>query len=290
MSTISASSVKELRDRTGQAMMDCKKALTETSGDIDKAIDLLRKKGMAVMEKRADRQSNEGKVIGKLSDDGQGAALVVLSSETDFTAKNDEFIAVATQAADALLATDQACDSTEQLGELSSAAGGTVADQVNDIVSKTGEKIALASCEKFTLKGPGLLYCYVHFNGKIGTMLQLETESDAAASSDAMQTLAADLAMHITAINPEVVNREQIDADRVAREKDVAVSQVTNKPANIVDKIVEGKMNKWFSQIVLLEQAFVKDDSKSVSDIVAEAGKAAESPITVKRFARVQVG
>ncbi len=289
MSTISASSVKELRDRTGQAMMDCKKALVETDGDLEKAIDQLRKKGMAVLAKRADRESNEGKVIGKISDDGKSAVLVVLACETDFTAKNDEFVKVATQSADAMLAAD-ACDSVEALNELTSSTGQTVAADVNEIVSKTGEKISLASANQYKLDGPGLIYCYVHFNGKIGTMIQLDADSDDVASSEAMKSLASDLAMHITAVSPEGVTRDSVDADRIAREKDVASEQVKNKPANIIDKIVEGKMNKWFGQIVLLEQAFVKDDSKTITDVVAEAGKTAGGTITVKRFARVQIG
>lgn len=290
MTTISAASVKELRERTGQAMMDCKKALAETDGDMDKAIELLRKKGAAVMEKRGDRENNEGRVVGKISDDGKTAILVNLTSETDFTAKTEQFQKIVNDAADALLATDQPCENTDQLGQLQVADGRTVAEHVNDIVSQTGEKIILAGCEKYALDGPGLLYCYIHFNGKIGTLIQLDTDSDAVASNETITTLAADLAMHITAHNPAALNREQIDADKVAKEREIAAEQVKGKPENIIDKIVGGKMDKWFSQIVLLEQPFVKDDSKTVADVVKESGSAANGSITIKRFARIQIG
>jgi elongation factor Ts len=289
MAQITAAAVKELRERTGQAMMDCKKALQETDGDMEKAIDLLRKKGMAVMEKRGGRETKEGKVVSKSSPDGKVAVITMLCSETDFTAKNDDFTAAADALADALLAASST-PTDEEAFKAVPATGRTVGDIVNDIVSKTGEKITLGEFARFELDEPGLLYSYVHFNGKIGTMIHITADSDDAAGHDATKTLASDLAMHITATNPMAVSRDEVDADLIAKEREIAAEQVKNKPANIIDKIVDGKMNKWFQQIVLLEQPFVKDDSKSVGDLVAEVAKQAGGALAIKRFARLQIG
>ena len=157
MSTITSTMVKELRDRTGQAMMDCKKALGETDGDLDKAIALLRKKGMAVMEKRSERETNEGKVLVQTAADGQRAAMIMICCETDFTAKNDEFVQTAESIAASLLASDVAPETAEALGQIDAGDGHKVADLVNAIISKTGEKISIGDFTSFALSGPELL-------------------------------------------------------------------------------------------------------------------------------------
>ncbi|MBN1846654.1 MAG: translation elongation factor Ts [Sedimentisphaerales bacterium] len=290
MADISAAMVKQLRDQTGQAMMDCKKALQETGGDIDKAVDLLRKKGMAVLEKRGGRETNEGQLIGRVSGDGRRAVLMMLCSETDFTSKSDDFRAAAEATAAALLDAATAPADAEGAQELPAAGGRTVGQIINEIVSKTGEKITLGEFARFDLAGPGLIYCYVHFNGKVGTLLHLAATADAAAADPQVRALAADLAMHITASMPLTVTREQMDPAMVAHEKEIAAQQVQGKPAQIVDKIVAGKMNKWYQQHVLLEQPFVKDDKKSVQDLLQEVGKAAGSTLSVERFSRLQIG
>ena len=290
MAGITAAMVKELRDRTGQAMMDCKAALTETGGDVDKAIDLLRKKGMAVLEKREGRQTNEGRVVGKSSDDGKTAVLSILCSETDFTAKTDDFIAASEAMAEALLNVAGVPESAQAVGQLQDGSGRKIAELVDGIVSRTGEKVEIGNFAKLQLDGPGLLYCYVHFNGKIGTLVQIDADDDAAAGSEAAKTLGSDIAMHITATNPSAVCREDLDKELVAHEESVARSQVENKPANIIDKIVLGKMNKWYQQVTLLEQPFVKDDSKTVKQVAEEAGKQAGGKLDVSRFARLQIG
>ncbi len=290
MAAISAAMVKQLRDRTGQAMMDCKKALTETDGDMEKAVDLLRKKGMAVMEKRGGRETREGRVISKMREDGKRAVMAMLCSETDFTSKNDDFVQTSELLADAILNASSTPESAEAVMDLDAGDGKTVGSVVNEIISKTGEKITVGDFACFELAGSGKLFSYVHFNGKVGTLLQIDTADDAVAGSDAVQTLASDLAMHITAINPGSVSRDEVDPEEVAREREVAVSQVKDKPANIVDKIVDGKMNKWYQQIVLLEQPFVKDDKKTVTQLIDEVSKEAGGEITVKCFSRLQIG
>jgi len=291
MAAISATVVKQLRDITGQSMMDCKNALTETGGDIEKAIELLRKKGMAVLEKRSGKDTKEGRIIGKISDDGKVAVITSLCCETDFTAKNENFQKAAQTLAQSLLTAGSAPADADALAKIAVPGGGKkVGDIINDMVSQTGEKVTLGGFARFDLKGPGLLFCYVHFNGKVGTLLQIDAENAKAGASQEIKTLASDLAMHITAINPEAVSRDQIAPELLAKERAIAVEQVKGKPANIVDKIVEGKLNKWYQQIILLEQPFVKDDSKTVQQLADELGKSAGGKLTVKRFARLQIG
>ncbi len=290
MAAISAALVKQLRDRTGQSMMDCKNALTETDGDMEKAVDLLRKKGMAVMEKRSDRENKEGQIVSKVNADGKIAVLTALCCETDFTSKSENFQKAAELLANALLAASSTPADTEGLKPLADKSGKTVDAAINEIMSQTGEKVTLGNYARFELPGSGLIYTYVHFNGKVGTMIQIDAENNQAASASVTQTLASDLAMHITAINPVSVSRDEVPADTIEKEKEIAREQIKNKPAEMVEKIIEGKINKWLSEIVLLEQPFVKDDSKKVCDLVAEVSKAAGGQLTVKRFARIQIG
>jgi len=290
MAEITAAIVKELRERTGQAMMDCKKALQETNGDMEKAVDLLRKKGMAVMEKRAGRETKEGNLVGKISGDKKIAVLTMLCCETDFTSKSSEFQAASQALADALLQAKGAAMTSEAIAELAAGDGKTVGFIVNEIISKTGEKVQIGECAKFELQGAGLLHCYVHFNGKIGTLIQLETDSDKTSEADAVKTLASDIAMHVTAVNPVAVNREQVDPSLVEREREVAREQVKGKPENIINGIIEGKLKKWYQQIVLLEQPFVKDDSVTVQQLIDQISKQVGGTITMKSFARLQIG
>jgi elongation factor Ts len=290
MAEISATMVKQLRDRTGQAMMDCKKALAETDGDMEKAIELLRKKGMAVLEKRGGRETTEGRMVGKISADGKIAVLTTLCSETDFTAKSDDFQKAAQALAEGLLQAANTPDSPQAALELDTNDGKKVGDVVNDIISKTGEKITIGEFARYQLDGPGLLYCYVHFNSKVGSLVQLDADSDAAITQDAVKTLAADLAMHATATNPLAVSRDDIDPQAIAQEKEIAAAQVQNKPEHIVEKIVDGKLNKWFQQVALLEQPFVKDDSKTVKQLIEEVASQAQSKLTLKRFRRLEIG
>ena len=290
MVAITAALVKQLRDRTGQPMMDCKKALTDADGDMEKAVDLLRKKGMAVMTKRGDRETTQGRVIARVEPDGKTAALAILSCETDFTAKSAEFGAVAEAVVRAVAEAPTSPQDADELGQISSPDGKKLNDLVNEIVSQTGEKITLGRFVRFDLDGPGLLHCYVHFNHKVGTLVHFAYDSDPGAANDTLKNLAADLAMHITAVNPLTLSRDELPPEDVQREKEIAASQVQNKPANIVEKIVDGKMNKWFEQNVLLEQPFVKDDSKSVTQLIEEVSKQTQVQVRLKRFARLQIG
>jgi elongation factor Ts len=288
MAEISASMVVKLRKMSGQGMMDCKKALEESNGDIEKAIDILRKKGLATLAKRAERETTEGLVVGKTSKDGKVAAMATLCCETDFVTKSDDFSAAAAALSDYALACSADEGVENLLGTL--VGGKTFSDIVTEIVSKTGEKIAVGDFAKYKLEGPGLISTYIHFNGKVGTMVQIETSDEKTAAGAAMKQTAADIAMHITATKPLSLDKSGVSAETIEREKSIFAEQIKNKPANIIDKIVEGKMKKFFAESCLIEQQFVKDDSKTVAAVLEEAAKQSGGSAKIKRFVRFEIG
>ena len=286
MAEISAAAVMELRKISGQGMMDCKKALQEAGGDIEKALDILRKKGMATLAKRAERDTTEGLVVGKSSPDGKTATLASLCCETDFVARSEDFVALARKLVDFALVcpADQGAENI-----LETAVGGKkFNDILTETVSKIGEKTQVGDYTKYTLGGPGLISTYIHFNEKVGTMVQIDTSDQATAG--AMKQTAADIAMHITATKPLALAKDQIDPGTLERERAIFADQVKNKPANMVDKIVEGKMQKFYAENCLLQQVFVKDDTRTVEQVLADAAKKAGGRATIKRFVRIAVG
>jgi len=288
MAEISASAVMKLRKMSGQGMMDCKKALQETDGDIDKAMELLRKKGLATLAKRAERETSNGKVVTKASEDGKVAALATLCCETDFVAKSKDFVAAANLLADYAMA----CPADEGADNLlaTSVDGKAFNDVLTETVSKTGEKTLVGDYARFALDGSGLIASYIHFNGKVGTMVQIDTSDDSVAGAESVNRTAMDIAMHITASKPLALDKDGIDPEAVAQEKAVYAEQVKNKPPEIVERIVEGKLKKFYADNCLLEQPFVKDDSKSVLEVLTEAAKQAGGEARIKRFARFEVG
>jgi elongation factor Ts len=288
MAEISASAVMKLRKMSGQGMMDCKKALQETDGDIDKAMELLRKKGLATLAKRAERETSNGKVVSKASDDGKVAALVTLCCETDFVAKSEAFIATANRLADYAMA----CPADEGTDNVlaTSIDGKAFNDVLTETVSKTGEKTQVGDYARFALDGSGLIATYIHFNGKVGTMVQINTSDNSVAGAEGVNRTALDIAMHITASKPLALDKDGIDPEAVAQEKAVYAEQVKDKPAEIVERIVDGKIKKFYADNCLLEQPFVKDDSKSVREVLTEAAKQAGGEASIKRFARFEVG
>jgi elongation factor Ts len=288
MSEISAAMVMELRKMSGQGMMDCKRALQEAGGNVEQAMDILRKKGLATLAKRAGRDTSEGLVVCQSSEDGKTAVMATLCCETDFVAKSDDFVATAKTMADYALA----CPADEGGDHLLETAvdGKTFNDILTETVSKTGEKTQVGDYAKFKLDGPGLIGTYVHFNEKVGTMVQIETGDDATANNDVLKQTATDIAMHITATKPMTLHKDQMDPEMIKREKAIFAEQVKGKPANIIEKIVEGKMQKFYAENCLLQQPFVKDDSKSVEQVLAEAAKQAGGEAKMKRFVRFEVG
>ncbi len=288
MTEISASMVMKLRKMSGQGMMDCKRALQEANGDVEQAMGILRKKGLATLAKRAERETSEGTVVSKISEDGKVAAMATLCCETDFVAKSDDFVAAAKALADAALA----CAADEGVDNILETIvdGKKFNDILTEAVSKTGEKTQVGEFAKYKLDGHGLISTYIHFNEKVGTMVQIETSDETIAAADVVKQIASDIAMHITATKPLSLDKDGIDPEMIEQEKAIFAEQVKNKPANIIDKIVEGKMKKFFAENCLLQQQFVKDNSKTVEQVLTEAAKQAGGEAKIQRFVRFEVG
>jgi len=288
MVEISAAMVVKLRKMSGQGMMDCKKALAEADGDVEKALEVLRKKGLATLAKRAEREVSEGRVVSKQSEDGKVATMATLCCETDFVAKSSDFAAASAALAEYAFVCP-VDEGTENIVE--TAVDGKKFDAiVTEMASKTGEKIQVGDYAKYKLAGSGLISTYIHFNGKVGTMVEIETSDDKTASSDSVKQTAADIAMHITATKPLALDKDGVSAETVEKERLIFAEQVKNKPANIIDKIVDGKIKKFFAENCLVEQPFVKDDSKSVAEVLSESAKGAGGSAKIKRFVRFEVG
>ncbi len=273
--SISASDVKKLRDQTGAGMMDCKKALSEANGDMGAAIELLRKKGQKVSEKRADREANQGVIVTLVSDDKKKAVAVELNCETDFVAKNEEFVGYANDFAKAIFDQEPA-DRDALLA--SSIKDLTIADMLKDLVGKIGEKIDIGRYE--IMESDGQIQDYIH----PGNQLCVLAEFDGTLESP---EVGKDVAMQIAAMNPIAVTRDEVDAELLEKEKDIAKAQLLSegKPEEIAEKAAAGKMRRFFEERVLLEQKFVKDGSLSVQEYL----KQSDAPL-VKSFARIQLG
>lgn len=283
MAEISAADVMKLRKMSGQGMMDCKKALGETDGDVEKAMELLRKKGMATMAKRAEREASEGKIIFVETD--ESAALAMLCCETDFVAKSDDFNATLDTMAEYVKACD--ADSGSQALADTEVNGKKLSEVVTDLVAKTGEKTEVGDYVKFKKQGKNIIGSYIHFNGKSGAIVEIETDAD---DDGSLKTAANDVAMHATATKPLAVDRDGVDADVIAKERDIVAEQMKGKPANIIDQIVEGKMGKFFADNCLVDQKFVKNEDVTVGKMVAEAGKKLGGNAKVKNCVMLQIG
>lgn len=278
---VTADMVKQLRERTGVGMGKCKEALDESHGDMEKAIDILRKKGMASAVKKEGRETKEG-VIG-FAEGKSAIALLEVNSETDFVAKNEKFKQFVHDVA--LEAANLHPHSLEALvGHTYSKDRTITIDQYRALVIQSlGENIQIKRLEVF-LKKPGISFgLYSHMGGNIVTLVEI-------AGSDQMEPLAREIAMHIVAESPEYLRPEEIPSHVKAREEEIARSQVVGKPANIVDKIVEGKMKAFYDQVCLLCQKFVKDSSVSITDLIAREGKKVGKELSIVRFIRWRVG
>jgi elongation factor Ts len=286
MAEITAKDVMRLRKMSGQGMMDCKKALVETDGDLEAAMAILRKKGLATLEKRAGRETSEGRVVFKKSDDGKIAALAMLCCETDFVSKSDDFIAAADALAECTMLAS--ADEGSQVLLDTEYEGRKFSEILTDTVSRTGEKTEVGDFARYKVEGTGVIGTYVHFNSKLGAMVEIETSSDDV--SCALAAVAGDICMHITAINPASVDSDSIDPDVIEKERAIAREQVKNKPAEIIDKIVDGKLGKFFKEHCLVAQPFVKDDTKTVGGALEEVAKAAGGTAKIKRFIRFVIG
>jgi elongation factor Ts len=292
MAEISPAVVMKLRKMSSQGMMDCKKALEESGGDLEEAMTVLRKKGLATLAKRADREMKEGVVVcceGK-TPAFRWASLATLCCETDFAAKSDAF----SEMVDYIKNYIKECKEQSKPENLINTEinGKKYSEVITDTVSKTGEKMEVCDYEKYVLptSQPGLISTYIHFNGKIGVMVEFETSTQAVADNDQFKLIAKDIAMHIAAINPLALDSSSISAETIERERAIAAEQVKNKPENIIEKIVDGKIKKFFADNCLLDQGFVKDEKVPVRQVVANAAKAAGGEVKIKRFVRFAIG
>ena len=282
MATISAALVKQLRDKTGAGMGDCKKALIETEGDVDKAVDVLRAKG--IKDSQASRSAAEGQVAFKASDDGKGVAIVELRCETDFAARSENFTKLMTTVVDAVASEKpKDADAAKEIP--------AIKDGLQDAAAVTiRENIVLNHAEYKTLDGDGKIGTYVHHNGSVGVAVGVNGPADDA--------LLRDLAMHITAHDPAPVSvsRDQIPEDLVKREKAVYQAQIDenekdrNKPENIKEKMIEGRLRKFYEERALLEQKFVRDGDKTITQLLQAKGKELGGELSIAWFVRKAVG
>ena len=278
MADISASLVKELREETGVGMMECKKALVEAHGDKAAAVKILRESGMAIAAKKATRTAKQGIIAAEIAADAQSGRMIEVNCETDFVAKNDNFKAFVAE-----LLKDAAGVADNQLGETAKA-------KVDAKVAEIGENIIARRNLNYKVQGTGAIAGYVHLGGKLGVLVEVGCQKAASVQNPAVKALLADLTLHITAVNPACITRDQVPAETVQAEKEIYAKQVEGKPANIIEKIVTGKLEKFYGQICLVEQAFVKDQEKTISAVLADAGKAAGDTFTIRRFVRWQLG
>ena len=273
MAQITASLVKELRERTGAGMMDCKKALTQTDGDIDAAIDYLRENGIAKAAKKADRIAAEG--LSYIEVKGNKAVILEINSETDFVAKNEKFVALVKNVANAILAAEP--KSLEEALQVQ-AEGGTVEAVINEGIATIGEKLSLRRFEVLSKTDADSFGAYSHMGGRIGVLTLVEGSTD--------EQAAKDVAMHIAALAPRYLDESEVPADVLEHEKKVLTEQALNegKPANIVEKMIVGRINKFLEEITVVKQKFVKDDSLTVEKFVASKGG------KLAKFVRYEVG
>ena len=291
MANITSQMVKELREMTQAGMMDCKKALVEADGNMDKAIEWLREKGLAAAAKKAGRIAAEGVVASYITECGKVGVVVEVNCETDFVAKTDNFINFAKNVAkhiayanptdvDALLAQKFVDDETK-----------TVTDLVSEATVSIGEKISIRRFARYETN-KGAVESYIHMGGKIGVLLLVENDNEASIASDAFKTFYHDVALQIAAAKPSYVRKEEVPAENLAKEREILRVQALNegKPEKIVDKMVDGRIQKYYKEVCLLEQPFVKDGDKSIAQLTAEVAKQIGANINIVSFERFERG
>ena len=272
---VTASQVKDLREKTGAGMMDCKKVLTETDGDMEKAIELLRERGIAKAAKKSSRVAAEGLVAAYVSEDGKIGAVVEVNAETDFVGKNDEFRNFVNDVAKQIVEKNPA-NVEELLGQESIAeAGKTVQEVLTNKIATIGENMSIRRFERF--ESNGIVGSYIHGEGKIGVLVDME---------NATPELAKDICLQIAAAKPEFLNRESVTPERVAKEMEILKAQAMNegKPAEIAEKMVQGRINKFYGEICLMEQEFVKDPDMKINKLLESKGA------KINNFARLEKG
>lgn len=285
MANISAQLVKELREMTGAKMMDCKKALVETEGNIDKAVEFLREKGLADAAKKSGRVAAEGVVKTYISDDKKTGTVLEFNCETDFVALNEEFVAFADKLAKMVAETSVA--TVEDLLNEKFDGDATTSESLKALIAKLGENMSVRRFTKFSVE-KGIVKSYIHGGGRIGVLVEVACEKD----SEVLDEVAKEVCMQIAAANPLFLSKDDVDTESMEKEKEIYRVQALNegKPENIVEKMVMGRIQKYFKEVCLLEQLWVKDGDKSINKFLEEKSKEVGSPITVARFVRYERG
>lgn len=283
---ITAKMVSELRERTGAGMMDCKKALVQAEGDMEKAIEILREKGLAAAAKKAGRVAAEGVVETYITEDGKVGAVVEVNCETDFVGKNEDFVKLAKN-----LAKQAALSSANTVEELLEEKyiedeNTTVREAITALIAKLGENMSLRRFERFNVEN-GVIMDYIHGGGRIAVMVQVE-----GTTNNVAKEVAKELALQIAAANPLYLVKEEVPQDVIEKEKEIYKQQALNegKPEKVVEKMVEGRIQKYFKEVCLLEQLWIRDQDKTIRKFVEEKAKEANAELTVKKFVRFEKG
>lgn len=288
--SITTADIKQLRQMTGAGILDCKKALQETDGDIDKAVEFLRKKGLATASKKASREANEGLVSARIGADGKIGVMVEVNCETDFVARTDDFkafvdVLVRQVVEQPNLASVEALLAAPFIGNESN----TIAEQLTETIAKLGENMVVRRLVRFDLDGDGILDSYIHIGSRVGVLVDVAGGS---ADNSQFANLVHDMALQIAAAAPRYVAEEDIPAKAIEAEKEIFRAQVAgeNKPDHIKERIVEGKLKKWYGEVTLMNQEFVKDSDLTIAQLLKKQSKELRSEIKIRRFARFELG
>jgi elongation factor Ts len=287
MADINPAIVKALREKTNAGMMDCKRALTEAGGDIEKAEALLRQKGIASAGKKASRHAKEGAVVSFIQPSGKVGVLVEINCETDFVAKNDIFMKFVKEISEEIAGSK--AETVETLLTSPDSKGILFKDSIATTIAALGENMVVRRFARFQLDG-GLVASYIHLQGKVGVLVEIACGNEATTKSESFRELVKDITLQIAAAHPTCVSRDQVEASLVASEREIYKAQVAGKPDNIVEKIVDGKMDKFYSTTCLLEQACIKNPDITVKDLVASKEKELIDKIIINKFVRYALG
>jgi elongation factor Ts len=308
MAEISAQLVKQLRERTGAGMMECKKALVEANGDLAEAEVILRKRGIAAATKKESRSTKQGMIASHIGNNGKTGVLVEVNCESDFVARTDDFQALTTDVAAHIAQTKPKYVRTEEVTEQERAnfkahealyeqkfvhdQNATVGEIVKTKIAKLGENIAVSRFTVYEVNGAGVVGSYIHTGSQIGVLLEVKLESEATAAKEDLKILLRDLAMQIAAAHPQYVSKEQVPADVLGKERNIQRDRALGegKPEKMVDKIAEGRMSKFYEEICLLDQPFIRENTISVAELIRAFNSKAGDSLTVSRFVRYKVG
>jgi elongation factor Ts len=289
---VTAAQISELRKSTGAGMLDCKKALEQTDGNFDQAVDFLRTKGLAAASKKAGRAATEGMVASAVSADGDKGILLEINSETDFVAKNELFQGFVKDIANHILQANPATVEELFTQPYCGDSSKTIQTMLNEAIALIGENMQIRRFTSYAVPGAGAIGSYIHGGGKIGVLVEAACDNADAAKDPLYATFVKDVAMHIAAASPLYVKRSEVEADVLDREKDIyrAKARETGKPENIIEKIIDGQVNKFYADICLVEQQFVKDTDKTIQQLTVETGKTLGTTITITRFTKYALG